>query len=117
MLSKQESELFNCRIGEIIRTARVKANVKQETLSKHLGFKSRISIANIESGKQNVNIYTLVEIADFLKLPIADLIPPLETIRKEINPKLIKNLSKELIDDPISTEKMMDFIRFSTTKK
>lgn len=117
MLSKKEQELFNKKLGEIIKTARIKANIKQEDLSTYLGFKSRISIANIENGKQNVQLTTLLEIAEYFKLSIVDLIPPLETVKKEINPKFIKNIGKEVIDDPRSVEKIIDFIRFTTLKK
>jgi transcriptional regulator with XRE-family HTH domain len=117
VLSKHEQELFNRKLGEIVRNARIKAEVKQEDLSKRLGFKSRISIANIENGKQSVQVTTLIEIAEFLKLPLTDLIPPLETIKKEINPKLIRRIEKEVIDDPESVEKIINFIRFTISKK
>lgn len=117
MLSKQEQKLFNKKLGELIKAARIKANVKQEELSSYLGFKSRISIANIENGKQNVQLTTLLEIADHLNLSITDLIPPLESVKKEINPKLIKHIGKEVIDDPRSVEKLIEFIRLTTLKK
>lgn len=117
MLTKKEQDAVYKKLGEIIKAERIKAGIKQEELSTYLGFVSRISIANIESGKQKIQLHTLIEIADFLKLSITDLIPPLETIRKEVNPKLVKKIGKEGIDDPGTVEKIKDFIRFSTSKK
>jgi transcriptional regulator with XRE-family HTH domain len=117
VLSKHEQELFNKKLGETVRNARVNAGIKQEDLSKRLGFKSRISVANIENGKQSVQLTTLIEIAEFLKIPITDLIPPLETIKSDINPKFIRRIEKEGIKDPEVLEKMIDFIRFTISKK
>lgn len=121
MLSKQEQDIFYKKVGSLIKAQRQKAGISQEDLSKRLGFISRISIANIESGKQKVQLHTVTEIADFLKLPISELIPPIETVRKEVNPKLLKKIGKEVnrevIRDPQSAEKLTAFVRLSTSKK
>lgn len=117
MLTKQEIDLFNHRLGKAIKLARVNAKVKQEDLSKYLGFKSRISIANIENGRQNVQVHLITEIAYFLKVPIIDLIPTVDTVREEINPKYIKSIVKEFPNDIESTERIKKFISFSTQKK
>lgn len=117
MLSKAEEQAFNKLVGQLIKDAREIAGVKQEVLSAYLGFKSRISITNIESGKQNIQLTTLVEIADYLKVPITSLIPPLETIKKNVSKKFVRNIGKEGVADSDSLEKIKDFVRFTATKK
>lgn len=117
MLSKAEEQGFNKLVGQLIKDAREIAGVKQEVLSSYLGFKSRISITNIESGKQNIQLTTLVEIADYLKVPISSLIPPLETIKKNVSKKFVRNIGKEGVADSDSLEKIKDFVRFTATKK
>ena len=117
MLSKQEQTSFNKLVGKLIKDARENARVKQEVLSAYLGFKSRISITNIESGKQNIQLTTLVEIADYLKVSITSLIPPLQAIKMHVNKKLVRNIGKEGNGDPNSPDRLKDFIRYTATKK
>lgn len=114
MLLKDEQDKFYRRIGESIKVARTNSGLNQEELSKHLGFVSRISIANIESGKQKVQLHTLFEIAHFLEVSILDLIPTYETIKKDISAGLLKRLnkevSKEVEGNSESQEKIRNFI-------
>ena len=117
MLSKTEEQAFNKLVGKLIKDAREIAGVKQETLSAYLGFKSRISITNIESGKQNIQLTTLAEISDYLRVPINSLIPPLESIKKNVSKKFVRNIGKEGVADFDSFEKIKDFIRFTASKK
>ncbi len=116
MLAKQEQDTFYNQVGVTIKSSRIKAGVKQEELSKHLGFVSRISIANIEAGKQKVQLHTLVEIAEYLKVPMATLIPSIEKFRKDVDPVMIKKIQKEILDAP-TVEKIKGFIRYSAQKK
>ena len=117
MLSKTEEQAFNKLAGHLIKDARERNNVKQETLSEYLGFKSRISVANIESGKQNIQLTTIAEIADYLSVPIATLIPPIESIRMHVSQKLVRNIGKDGVADADSYERIKNFIRFAATKK
>lgn len=118
VLSKEEQKAFYAELGKLIKAARIKENIKQETLSKDLGFVSRISIVNIESGKQKIQLHTLLEISNILKVSMKDLLPPIETIRKEINPKFVKtlNVNKEIpSEDSKTKERIKNFIRFTTS--
>jgi transcriptional regulator with XRE-family HTH domain len=117
LLSKEEQTRFNKIVGKLIREARENSKIKQEVLSSFLGFKSRISIANIEAGKQNIPLTTLVEIADYLKIPISSLIPPVEAIKIQVADQLVKNIEKEGIEDPKLSERLSDLIRYAATKK
>jgi transcriptional regulator with XRE-family HTH domain len=117
VLSKQQEKIFRKKLGELVKAARLKAGVKQEILSAQLGFKSRISVANIENGLQNVQLITLIEIAEYLKVPINDLLPPLEPIKSKVNPALAKGIEKEGIIGQHNTKKIFEFIHFINNKK
>lgn len=120
MLSKEEQNDFYKQLGIQIKNSRNKLKVSQEDLAKQLGFVSRISIVQIESGKQKVQLHTLLEISEFLKIPLLDLLPPLDFLKKGISSALSKKISKEVskeILDPITVEKIRSFIRLSTSKK
>jgi transcriptional regulator with XRE-family HTH domain len=98
-----------------IQAARVRSNISQEQLAKYLGFKSRISIANIESAKQNIQLHTIYEIALYLNVPIIDLLP--SNTSKEISKSLLRDIKKTLDPDTKSSERVTDFVRMVTTKK
>lgn len=118
MLSKEEQDVFYRTIGKSIRFARVQGKVNQETLAKQLGFISRISIVNIESGKQKIQLHTLWEISNLLNVSLNELIPPIEDVKKDINPKFVKKIagSKEIPNEDSETkEKIKNFIRLSTS--
>jgi len=65
-------------IGALIKARRKKLEWKQETLANMLGI-SRGSLANIETGRQNVLIHRLYRIAAALQLTPFDLLPPQST--------------------------------------
>lgn len=67
---------FARALGGRIRAARDRAGVKQEQLAQAVGL-SRTSITNIERGRQGVQVYLLVRIAEVLGRPAAELLPGL----------------------------------------
>jgi transcriptional regulator with XRE-family HTH domain len=62
-------------IGALIKTRRKTLGLKQETLARTLRI-SRGSLANIETGRQNVLVHNLYKFAAALKLTPFDLLPP-----------------------------------------
>jgi transcriptional regulator with XRE-family HTH domain len=115
VLKKGEQKAFYSQLGKNILEIRKRQNIKQETLATHVGF-TRISISNIETGKQKVQIHTLIELAEYLKVPILDLIPSLELVKFEIDSRLEKKISNaEISRNAQAVEKVRDFIRLSTT--
>lgn len=68
-----EDELYK-KIGEKIFEARIKANIKQEGLAESLEL-SRVSVVNIEKGRQRPSIFLLLKIAQLLKVDYTELIP------------------------------------------
>lgn len=60
-------------IGERIRAARLQADLTQERLALAIGI-DRPSIVEIEAGRRNMTIDTLLRIADTIGVPLAELV-------------------------------------------
>ncbi len=85
-------------IGMRVKDARLKADIKQETLADYAGL-TRSSIANIESGKQKPSIHILMLIAKCLDIDYTILIPTSDVIKhnhiaNKINKKEIVSTTK-----------------------
>ncbi|MCB1129554.1 MAG: helix-turn-helix transcriptional regulator [Verrucomicrobiae bacterium] len=65
--------------GARIREARGK-KLTQEELAKATGL-SRVSVVNIEAGRQKLLLHHVFRIAEALGLSVSDLIAPLETVK------------------------------------
>lgn len=114
MLTKDEVKLFYRKTGELIREARILSKLSQEEVAGYLGFVSRVSIVNIERGKQKVQLHTLFEIATLFKVAVQDLIPDRRSLKNNISidllEKMNREVSKEIPDDINTMEKMKDFL-------
>lgn len=66
-------EALGARIAEI----RQAAHISQQQLAECAGM-SRPSMVNIEKGRQPVDILPLMKMAEFLKVSLSELLPPLE---------------------------------------
>ena len=97
---------FYKNLGQSIRDFRKKEKLSQEALANYLRL-SRISIVNIEKGKQKVQIYTLYVIAKYLKVSIDDLMP--EKSIDIITNKVMEKVNKAGGDNS-SAEKVKGFI-------
>ena len=73
MLSHEITALYRA-IGEGIRRKRLEASISQAQLSRKIGL-SRVSIVNIESGRQHAPLNVLWDIALVLRFELKDLIP------------------------------------------
>lgn len=71
--SPRSDKSFYEAVGRRIREAR-KGKITQEALASLVSL-TRTSIVNIEQGRQQLFVHTLVDIARALQVPIADLIP------------------------------------------
>lgn len=60
-------------IGERIRDGRHAAGLTQEALANHVGI-DRPSVVEIEAGRRNATINTLLRISDVIGVPLADLV-------------------------------------------
>jgi transcriptional regulator with XRE-family HTH domain len=67
------TDLFNEELGRLIRNTRT-GKMTQAALGERIGL-SRTAITNIECGRQRLLVDQLVEIADALGIPAAELLP------------------------------------------
>ena len=114
MLSKVDQDTFYQKLGENIKAARESKKVKQETLASHLGF-SRISVSNIEMGKQKIQVHSLVEVSNYLQVPLEQLVPLRDISKSGITSQMEKKISNTEVLNRKSLEKIKDFIRLSTS--
>ncbi len=68
-------ESIYAQIGVFIRTRRKQLKLRQEDLALRVGL-SRASLANIETGRQNLLVHHLYALAQALQLKPIDLLPP-----------------------------------------
>lgn len=102
-----ELERFYQMLGERVRKARIHAGLTQETFGNFLKL-SRVSIVNIEKGRQRPPIHLLVIIAKLLNLKVPDLLPDFLPSDK-LSPEWEKIISKQVYDHQ-TKEKLIGFI-------
>jgi transcriptional regulator with XRE-family HTH domain len=117
VLSEDQRIAVYNKLGQCIRQYRVAAKIKQDLLADYIGL-TRVSIVNIEKGKQKVQIHTLLEISKYLQIPISSLLDPLqELLIDQINPKLERRIVKELNTDKRKTiDKVKEFVIYTKIK-
>jgi DNA-binding XRE family transcriptional regulator len=71
--SNKEALLYQI-VGQNVKNFRLKSKISQLELSKNVGV-SRISIVNIESGKQRPSLYLISQIAECLARSLHEVIP------------------------------------------
>jgi transcriptional regulator with XRE-family HTH domain len=106
-------ESFYVDLGQRIRALRTNLGLTQDQLG-HLLIPptSRVSIANVESGKQRILSHTLVQFAEALKVELVELLPARtsglnsknnnQAIANELVSKagLSKTAAKKLVESP-----------------
>ena len=122
MLNNNKLETLYERLGDLIKTAREEQNVKQELLAEFLDL-SRVSISNIEKGKQKIQVHTLLEVAKYLHKDVAEFLHPLnnllvDTVSPEEEQRIFSGLKSPIItcqrlDDGT---KIKEFVNFLKTK-
>jgi transcriptional regulator with XRE-family HTH domain len=75
MTRTDDESLYLSGVGKLIRAHRSGAGLTQGDLAGAIGC-SRASIANMETGRQNVDAFTLAQIAKACGVAVADLHPP-----------------------------------------
>ena len=110
MQSKEEADFYK-RLGQNIKTYRGK--IKQEAVAQVLGL-TRISVSNIENGKQRIQLHTLAQLARYLSVDVADMIPTFYQPSEPISNLLEKRIAKAEINSE-SMGKVTDFVKLSVT--
>lgn len=114
-MTERDKNKFYHELGEAIYTARKKMNFSQEKLSIMVGM-SRVSIVNIEKGRQNPPLHLLWSISECLQVSVCDLIPKFHSSEEEINiifQKRLKTKSEESFIEEDSLIKINKFLRHS----
>src|SRR5688572_14252129 len=93
---KNPSDLYK-QIGSLIRARRNDAGLTQEDLGERIHL-TRTSINNFESGRQRIQIDTLYELAETLKVQPQELLPPTKERgrTRTATPKMLQGLTKEV---------------------
>jgi transcriptional regulator with XRE-family HTH domain len=71
-----EQTRFYVALGNNIRNARIKENLSQQALAGKIGL-TRVSVVNIEKGRQKPPLHQLYELAQILKVDLQTLFPSL----------------------------------------
>lgn len=87
-----EIDTFYKKLGEKVKTERIKRNISQEKLGNFLDL-TRASVINLEKGRHRPSIYQIIMIANFFEMEYQELIP-FETQRQTKGKS--KDFSKEL---------------------
>jgi transcriptional regulator with XRE-family HTH domain len=115
MLDKEQQTLFYQKLGENIKEARRRQSMNQEELGEKLGL-SRVSVVNIETGKQRLPIHVLGDITGILRVKMNELVPDVssqqlnpadEHINLDVFNKIIRE-TKELSNSP---EKVINYLK------
>ena len=112
-MTESEKESFYTEIGNNIKNARERANLKQEAFAKLIGL-SRVSVVNIERGKQNPPLHILWDISKALKITLHDLLPSYNFHEAELDDELNNHLEEKIIKSMKATkikEESFDLIR------
>lgn len=108
MPTKDNELEFYQQLGESLKEARVKANKSQDALAKCMGL-SRVTIVNIEKGRQKVQLHNLVEAANFLNVKLDDLISS-QTKEPDLNNDIIKKINRKFTDE-LRANTVQTFVR------
>jgi transcriptional regulator with XRE-family HTH domain len=98
MKTQIDYKIINLKVGTTIEQIRTDKNMTQEKLAKEVKM-NRCSIANMESGRQAINLSKLYDIAFALGVSPASLLPNMGWYQENKNKKLRKVVSIEVIED------------------
>lgn len=101
--SRRGDMSFYEAVGRRIRDAR-HGKITQAALASLVSL-TRTSIVNIEQGRQQLLLHTLVDIARALQVPSSDLIPPVSDPNQSDLPTVLKGQSKKAQNWVTSTVK------------
>jgi len=107
MLDKEQQTEFYEKIGERIKEVRKLQEMNQDVLASALGI-SRVSLVNIEAGKQRVPLHVLLDICEALSVSLPDLVP--QSPQNDINSAILNKIKKETEAGTDSAEKVTKYI-------
>jgi transcriptional regulator with XRE-family HTH domain len=119
-MKKEDQNLFYSKLGETIRLERKKNKLSQDEVAEHLGF-TRISIVNIEQGKQKIQLHSLIELAILFQIDVTELLAPSYVVilntKIPLAQKNFINEIEQLDNKEIGSDILNSFMRYSYFKK
>lgn len=116
-MQKEELEFLYQSVGNQIKLLRKKSQFSQEQLALKLNL-SRVSIVNIEKGRQHPSIHLLIDVSRILNVPLSRFIND-DMITEYTNKEKLINIKKKLnkaSDNDIDQEKIFKFIQKTINK-
>lgn len=115
-----DEDLLYKLVGDRVRRARRNTGISQAKLAKQLGM-SRVSIVNIEAGRQRPPLHVLWAIADHLGTEVALLIPRTDEYRAngaplKLDPDTIERIEEAASGDPATRRDLTQFIARAVTR-
>lgn len=106
---------FYQHLGVSLKEARIKSGQSQEALAGAMGL-SRVTVVNIEKGRQKVQIHNLVEAANFLNIDLTQILPG-QSKTTEVNSSVVEKIKKKFSNE-IKSSSVENFVRvtFSNLK-
>ncbi len=98
-----EDQLYKY-IGNVVRTARDLKKWTQQELSDKMSL-TRSSIANIELGRQKIQVHVLYELAKVLDITVVELLPTAE-ISNKVEQKKFDEESNEFLEMILNNEEL-----------
>lgn len=113
MISKKEEDFFYSKLGSLLKIAREKANKSQEALADYLGL-SRVTVVNIEKGRQKILIHDLLLASKFLNIDLLDLIPTnFEYSDQQLDLNLKDKISRKFHYNDVQASKIENFVKIT----
>ena len=106
-------------LGRRVANARNGAKLKQAELAEQVGL-TRVSIANIESGRQRPPLHLLWQIAAVVKEDLFKIIPnPMDVAPNagpaHLEPRIVESIERAVQHDPRAKGALVEFIRTATS--
>lgn len=98
---------FYADIGKAIKSARLRRELSQDILARHLNL-TKTSIINLEKGRHRPSIYQLILIAETLQINYADLIPYEYSLPNKDVPLKTQREILENMDNAVTDQKLIN---------
>ena len=107
---------LNTSVGALIKKKRIESGLDQETFAGIMDL-SRVSVVNIEKGRQSVTLESLYKVAYSLDCPVSEFLPPVNDVIAgvTITAEFEKEINKFFGDDAEDAKKLI--IRIKNNKK
>lgn len=112
-MTESNKRKFYEELGFVLSDARKNANLSQELLAEKIGM-SRVSIVNIEKGRQAPPLHLLWSLSKIVGKDLSELIPNFELNHNELNPSLKRIIKKKEKEGQFNDESRMKINSFLT---